>query len=375
MPELDPPSLLGGLSPAAFMRSYWQRRALLVRAAIPGFRGCIERRRLFALAGRDDVESRLIVRDGRHWSALAGPIAQARFAELPPRNWTLLVHGVNLHHAPADRLLRRFAFVPYARLDDLMVSHATPGGGVGAHFDSYDVFLLQGPGRRRWRISQQRNLALRRNSPLKLLARFEPSAQATLAAGDMLYLPPDYAHEGVAVDTCTTYSIGFRAPAAGELATAFLDWLRDRVQLDGRYTDARLRAAPYPARIPEGMQVHCARMLARIRWSDREARRFVGCFLTEPKPSIVFRALPRAWAPARFESEAARRGVRLDARTQMLYDAESIYINGEALARPRGSDAAMRRLANERALPPAKIPHAAVALLRRWHHHGYLDFA
>jgi 50S ribosomal protein L16 3-hydroxylase len=375
MPALDPPSLLGGLSPAAFMHRYWQRRALLVRAALPGFRGCIERHRLFALAGRDDVESRLVVREGRRWWVQPGPIARTCFAELPPRDWTLLVHGINLHHAPADRLLRRFAFVPYARLDDLMVSHAAPGGGVGAHFDSYDVFLLQGPGRRRWRVSRQRDLALRRNLPLKLLARFKPNAQATLSAGDMLYLPPHHAHEGIAVDTCTTYSIGFRAPATDELATAFLDWLRDRIQLDGRYSDAGLRVAEYPARIPEGMQRKCARMLARIRWNDREARRFVGCFLTEPKPSVVFRARTRALTPVRFASAAARHGLRLDARTQMLYDADNVYINGEALAWPGRDDAALRRLANERALPPTRIPPAALGLLRRWHHHGYLDFA
>jgi 50S ribosomal protein L16 3-hydroxylase len=375
MPALDPPSLLGGLSPAAFMRRYWQRRALLVRGALPGFRGCIERGRLFALAGRDDVESRLVVREGRRWSVQPGPIPRARFAELSARDWTLLVHGVNLHHAPADRLLRRFAFVPYARLDDLMVSHAAPGGGVGAHFDSYDVFLLQGPGRRRWRVSTQRDLSLRRDSPLKLLARFKPDAQATLAAGDMLYLPPDHAHEGVAVDDCTTYSIGFRAPAVDELATAFLDWLRDRVQLDGHYADAGLRVAEHPARIPQSMQRRCARMLARIRWNDTEARRFVGCFMTEPKPSVVFRAQARALTPARFASMAARRGLRLDARTLMLYDADNLYINGEAIAWSRASNAALRRLANQRALAPADIPQAALPLLRRWHHHGYLEFA
>src|SRR6266567_5729015 len=156
---------------------------------------------------------------------------------MPESNWTLLVHGVNLHVAAADALLRRFAFLSYARLDDVLVSYAAPGGGVGPHVDSYDVFLLQGEGRRRWRLgcrmsgqtSRQRDLRLDPTLPAKILSRFRPEAEYILDAGDMLYLPPSYAHDGVAVDACTTYSIGFRAPTAQELATAFLDWMRDSI--------------------------------------------------------------------------------------------------------------------------------------------------
>src|SRR5262252_1131975 len=220
--------LLGGRTPAVFLRRYWQKDALLIRAALPGFAGVLSARQLAALAMRDDVESRLVVRDGSRWSLTHGPFRRSDLRALPPRDWTLLVQGVNLHHRDADALLRRFDFVPFARLDDLMVSVAAPGGGVGSHFDSYDVFLLQGPGRRRWRYGRQRDLAVRPGLPLKILKKFAPRHRAVLGPGDMLYLPPSFAHEGVAIEPCMTYSIGFRAPAANELAVAFLDWLRDR---------------------------------------------------------------------------------------------------------------------------------------------------
>src|SRR5215471_1176355 len=205
MPVNATRALLGGLTPAAFLRRHWQKRPLLSRNAIAGFQGILSTSDLFELAGRDDVESRIVLRDRTRWSVEQGPFRRMHFRALPRRGWTLLVHGVNLHVQAADELMRRFAFISYARLDDLMVSYALPGGGVGPHFDSYDVFLLQGAGRRRWRIGDQRNLELRPGLPIKILARFAPADASTLSSGDMLYLPPGYAHEGVAIDECSTY--------------------------------------------------------------------------------------------------------------------------------------------------------------------------
>ena len=243
---MDTPSL--GTTSAAFMRTAWHRHARLVRAALPRFTGPFTRASLCALAARDDVESRLVVREGRRWRVEHGPFARRALAQLPARAWTLLVQGTNLVDARADALMRRFAFVPYARLDDLMVSYAAPGGGVGAHLDSYDVFLLQGFGRRRWRWGVPHDTRLRGGLPLKILARFSPTHEAVLAPGDMLYLPPNVAHDGVALDACTTYSIGFRAPAAWELGAAFLEHLADTLSLDGRYADPGLAPAMRPAR-------------------------------------------------------------------------------------------------------------------------------
>src|SRR5690242_15231179 len=190
MEKADSSRLLGGQTAAAFLARYWQKEALLVRGALPASTDVVDRDALFALAARDDVESRLVRRARGRYTLDDGPFRVRDLQRLPPRDWTLLVQGVNLHVDAGDALLRRFAFVPYARLDDLMVSYAVPGGGVGPHFDSYDVFLLQGVGRRRWQISSQRDLTLVPDAPLKILSRFRAGREWTLSTGDMLYLPP-----------------------------------------------------------------------------------------------------------------------------------------------------------------------------------------
>jgi 50S ribosomal protein L16 3-hydroxylase len=368
-------ALLGGLTPAAFLRRHWQKRALLVPQAMPGFAGCVSAPALFALAARDDVESRIVLRERARWSTLEGPFRKSVFKQLPAKGWTLLVHGVNLHLPSADALLRRFAFIPYARLDDLMVSYAVPGGGVGAHFDSYDVFLLQGGGRRRWCVSRQHDLSLRRGMPLKILARFHPSDNWTLGPGDMLYLPPDHAHEGVAVDTCMTYSIGFRAPTAQELGTAFLDWLRDNVAIEGRYADPGLVVTDEPARIGARMQTQCSAMLAAVRWDQTTVARFVGCYLTEPKPHVVFDRPRHPPTIRRFTLTAQRCGLRLDPRTQILYDGQSIYVNGASVAWPRGAGTVLKELANHRGIAGADLNGAtAFRVLHEWYCDGFLDF-
>jgi 50S ribosomal protein L16 3-hydroxylase len=375
MPPAVVTPLLGPRSPRAFLARYWQRRALLVRSAIPGFAGLFTREALAALATRDDVESRIVVRTGRRYELLHGPFRRADWKALPARNWTLLVQGVNLHSDAADALLRRFAFIPYARLDDLMVSYAAPGGGVGPHFDSYDVFLLQGLGRRRWRYGRQPDLALREGLPVKILRRFEPAHEAVLAAGDMLYLPPSIAHDGTALDACTTYSIGFRAASRTELAQAFLDFVRDRVDLPGRYADPGLRPTREPARIDAPMQRDATRQLAKLRWSARETARFLGEFLSEPKPSVFFEAPDPPGSLREFAAAARKRGVRLDRRSIALYDDDALYVNGEARAWPRGSKRALQALADSRALSPAQakgLGSGIIAALYDDYRHGYL---
>jgi len=367
--------LLGGLSPAAFLRRHWQKEARLVRGAVPGFAGLFDRRALVALACRDDVESRLVVRDGRRWSLAHGPFRARDFATLPARDWTLLVQGVNVHSRKADALLRRFDFVPYARLDDLMVSYAVQGGGVGPHVDSYDVFLLQGFGRRRWRYGRASDLALRKGLPLRILRRFAPTNDDVLSAGDMLYLPPQYAHDGVALDECTTYSIGFRAPAAQELATAFLDYLRDRVVLEGRYADPDLAPASEPARIDARMQRRVAAMLRGIRWDAATVAHFLGCMMSDPKDHVIF-ARPRApLSRTAFARRVATHGIELDPRTLLLYDERRVYANGDALMLEGIDAASLRALANGRALDArrcASLDPSTMELLHAWYRDGYL---
>src|SRR5713226_7152885 len=295
--------LLGGLTPRTFLRRYWQKRPLFVRGALPAFRGVVDEHALTALAARHDVESRLVERSGRRWNTAYGPF---KSISLKKTNSTLLVSGVNLHVGAADQLLRRFEFVPQARLDDVMVSFATRGGGVGPHVDSYDVFLLQGAGRRRWRVWGSDKKA------------FEYLAET----GDLLYLPPGWRHDGVALEPCFTYSIGFLAPRGAELGAAFLDWLHERGLPDAAYRDLRLAPATSPARIPGRMVEFAMQLLRRIRWSRADAQRFLGEYLTLPKAHVVFRTAPTP--PARGRSVA-----RLDLKTRLLYRGNRFFMNGD----------------------------------------------
>lgn len=374
MPRTPAPAI-AGLAPAAFLRRHWQKRSKLFRAALPGFAGPFSRNDLVALACRDDVESRLVVRARGRLAVEHGPFAPRRFASLPARGWTLLVQGANLVDERADALMHRFDFLPFARLDDVMVSYAAPGGGVGPHLDAYDVFLLQGFGRRRWRWGRQTDTSFRPGLPLRILARFEPTHDAVLGSGDMLYLPPGEAHDGVAVDACTTYSIGFRAALATEIAEAFLTRLAERIALPGRYADPDLAPTRTPARIPRSMQERVAAMLARIRVARSDVDAFLGAWLTEPKAQVTFARPPRALSPAAFAQAIARRGIRLDLGTQALYDTRSMYVNGESLRLAPSLRAALARLADRRTLGPresATLSREAIAVLNDWHRNGWL---
>jgi 50S ribosomal protein L16 3-hydroxylase len=337
-------TLLGGLSARTFLRRHWQKRPLLVRGALPGFSGVLGKSALLALARRDDAESRIVKRRGAQWDTTHGPFG----GEITLRsNSTLLVSGVNLHLPAADALLRRFSFVPQARLDDLMVSYATTGGGVGPHIDSYDVFLLQGPGRRLWRVWHG-------GKTLKYV----------LGPGDMLYLPPGLKHDGVALEPCFTYSIGFRTPRGAELGAAFLDWLHERGLPDARYRDPGLLPARDAARIPAELVLHSKKALDRIRWSKHDVEIFVGEYLTAPKPHVVFR-------PGKGSRPLARSRVALDPKTQLLYSGGHFFINGESLSLAGRKAKSLKDLADKRSGPGTALLGLA-PLIAQWHRAGYL---
>jgi 50S ribosomal protein L16 3-hydroxylase len=353
--------LLGGLSAQQFLRRYWQKRPLLVRGALPGFRGAATRAQLARLAARPDVEARLVERRGARWRVTHGPLACTTLR----RRSTLLVSGVNLHLAPADRLLRRFTFLPQARLDDVMVSWAAPGGGVGPHFDSYDVFLVQGAGRRVWRLQRPRAFRLVEGTPLKLIQDFEPDEEILAEPGDLLYLPPGWGHDGVALEDCLTCSVGLRAPQGAELAAAFLDYLHERGLPRAAYRDPQLRPARRSAEIPPALAAHAASVLGRIRWRRGEVGDFIGRYLSSPKPHVVFAHPRRTLARGAFARALRRRTVVLDARTQMLTLGARCFINGEQLAATR----ALRALADRRR---GRLPAALADPAYRWYLSGYL---
>lgn len=364
-----PLALLGGLSPQQFMRRHWQKKPLLVRQAFPGMVAPIDRSSLFALAATEGVQSRLVQHDAGRWRLKSGPFARRALPPLARREWTLLVQGVDTHQQACHDLLRAFRFVPDARLDDVMVSFATDGGGVGPHFDSYDVFLLQVHGQRRWRIGRQKNLALRDDVPLKILADFTPEQEWVLEPGDMLYLPPRYAHDGVAVGECMTCSIGFRAPAQGELARELLQRLADDADGDRLYRDPDQPAASHSARMPEAMLAFAQHALHTAVNDPQACARVLGEYLTEPKPDVWF-------GPP--EHAGSGQGVRLDRRTRMLYDDDHVFINGEGF-RAGGRDARlMRVLADSRALGAAdcaRLGADATQLLAEWQQAGWVHAA
>lgn len=367
-------TLLGGMTPREFFARHWQKRPLLVRRAWPGLHDPASVSDLFRLAAREDCESRLVVRHGERWTLEHGPLRRAHLRALPERRWTLLVQGLNQLHPAAERMLRRFAFAPYARLDDLMVSYAAPGGGVGPHVDSYDVFLLQGGGRRRWRIARGGDPTLDPRAPLKVLAHFRPQHEWVLAPGDMLYLPPGVAHDGIALEPCFTYSIGFRAPSARELGAEFLAFLQDHLRLpESRYADPDLAPTRTPGRLDDTFVERCARMLQKVRWSRADVVEFLGRHLTEPKPHVRFSPPRRPLAPVAFVHAVRRHGVALAPSTGMLYRTRRLFINGESFAAPPGERGALAALADRRALPPGtSITPAAAALLYTWYRAGYL---
>ena len=348
---------------------------MLARRALPERAGILQRSGLLELATRDDLESRLVQREGRRWRVRHGPFRRRELERLPKSGWTVLVQGVNHAVPAAQRLLDEFSFIPYSRLDDVMASYAPAGGGVGPHFDEYDVFLLQGEGRRRWRVSRQRDLELEPRAPLRILRRFRPASDWTLERGDLLYLPPRHAHDGAAVGgDCITYSIGFRAPSAQELGAGFLDYLQERLSLPGRYTDRGLRPVRRPARLDDGMVRKASAFLRRVRWNDGDVASFLGRHLTEPKAHVVFERPTRPCAQRAFAARLARRGARLALPTRMLFRGTTLFINGEE--RTVGPDAArlLARLADERGLAPrARVDRESAELLYDWYRAGYLQ--
>ena len=237
---------------AAFLRDYWQKRPLLIKNPWQSWQNPLSPDELAGLACEDHVESRLITQTCDDWNAEHGPLPETRFGELGKSPWTLLVQAVDHHVPDVAALIEPFRFIPNWRIDDVMVSYASDGGGVGPHFDHYDVFLIQGLGQRRWQIGRacDDQTALRSHEDLLLLADFEAVDEWILDPGDMLYIPPGIAHNGVAIGAdCMTYSIGFRSPSRKELIGNWCDDLLPDMTDDDRYCDPDLSVQENPGEI------------------------------------------------------------------------------------------------------------------------------
>ena len=369
-------SPLGDLSVEVFLRDYWQKKPLLVRNAIAKFKAPLGKSDVLTLARREEAESRLITRRGSAWQIEHGPFSPNSFRQPKDVLWTVLVQDVQHFSFEAHELLAKFNFIPRARIDDLMVSYAVTGAGVGAHFDSYDVFLLQGAGRRRWQISQQSDLRLKPDLALKILSHFKPTEEFVLETGDMLYLPPNIAHNGIAETECLTWSIGFRAPSKQELSIAFLDHLCDAPPLSGHYADPDLEPTRHPAHIDAAMQQRISHLLFDIQKATRDAqtiRRFIGCYLTEPKSHVIFDPPETPLSAGAFRKLAMRYGLELDLKTRILYDDEYIFINGAAHTPVPGAAPNLREFADQRLFSASAFAKIESKPMRAFLHDRYRD--
>ncbi|MEO9386434.1 ribosomal protein uL16 3-hydroxylase [Chromobacterium phragmitis] len=368
-------NLLGGMPPEQFLAEYWHKKPLLIKGALTDVGPHVDFAVLSELAQREEAESRLIEYKKGKWHLERGPFRASRFRRLADADWTLLVQGVNHHLPHIDDILWRFNFIPYARLDDLMISYAPPGGTVGPHFDAYDVFLLQVGGRKRWQISSQRDDDFIEDAPIRVLKDFRMEQEFVLEHGDMLYLPPHCAHYGVALEPGMTYSIGFRAPPAQELATQFLVYLQDRVCLEGVYADPDLKLQADPARIGDEMVEQVSRLLSGIHWDKSTVCDFLGHYLTEPKAHVFYDAPENELDEDEFAEALSSCALELDRKSQILFCDACVYCNGEKLAAADGDFADWRGFGNQRKLAAGEYSADMMDALYEGYLSGYWHFS
>lgn len=291
-------TLLGGLTVEEFLREHWQKKPLIIRGALPGFASPLSPEELAGLACEEETSARLILEKGgsRPWELRYGPFAEEEFMGLPEKHWTLLVQEVDRWVPDVAQILDIFRFVPNWRIDDVMVSYAPDGGSVGAHIDNYDVFLLQGLGKREWRIctTPMEEEDLVPDIDVSMLRDFEPDETYVLEEGDMLYLPPRIAHHGIAVGDSMTYSIGFRAPSHEEIISGYLGRVLEEMDPQVRYSDADLEPQDHPGEIRREA-LDRIREIVRKAITDEEIDRWFGYYVTEPKRGDVVIPPEESW--------------------------------------------------------------------------------
>lgn len=338
-----------------FLRRHWQRKPLLLRQALPDFRDPLTPEELAGLACEQEVESRLVFTGPDNWRLQQGPFAEQDFTSLPERDWTLLVQAVDHWVPEVKQLLQSVPFLPSWRVDDVMVSYATPGGGVGPHFDYYDVFLIQGQGSRIWRTGQRCTAQdeLRTDSGLKLLQTFKTHAEYELHSGDVLYVPPGVAHWGISNDDSLSYSIGFRAPSLADMLIGFGDHVADTLSSDQRYVDPPLPVAPASGEISDAALLQARKSLLKLLADPRTLVQWFGSTMTQPRHADSIE--PRRKLTAAMLSATH---YRLHPASRVAWHAAGdellVFADGEHSSWPDSS--ALRALCQRLALPGAQIP-------------------
>jgi len=342
--------ILGKISNDVFLKKYWQKKPLLIRDAIKNFKSPITEKDLFRIAQNEKAISRLIEFKRGIWQVKYGPFKKLDLPKKINTPWTILVQNMN-HHLPfAESFLNLFKFIPYARLDDLMVSFATKKGSVGPHFDSYDVFLFQAKGEREWKISEQKKFSLDKKSAIKIITNFKVKNTWILKPGDLLYLPPNVGHWGVSQsDDCLTYSIGFRASGTFEIQSKFLDFIQDNLitNKNDLYRDPNLNLQKNPAEINSNMIKKIQRIVNQLRWNTNSINNFIGQLLTEPIEGAVFETSKSMTAEV-FIKDLIKKPLKLNPKTRMLFIKNNFFINGELIEADKKSIMYLKQLANDR---------------------------
>lgn len=357
MTAIAPLQHLGELDIETFMRDYWQRKPCLFRAAFADFEEVIEPDELAGMACDDEVESRLLVTDPNsgQFELSHGPFDESLFGELPASHWSLLVQGVDQWVPEAADLVERFRFIPSWRLDDLMISYSTPEGGVGPHYDNYDVFIIQARGRRRWEIGghyTEQQAEFLPNQPVRILKHWQPEQSWDLEPGDMIYIPPRVGHNGVSLsDECVNYSVGYRAPHANELLRHLAGFCEQHSPDELRYNDPDLGFRTDSGEITDVDLQRVQQLLRSVIENPPQLKRWWGELVTEPKdPQLDHCAEP---LPEE-EIEAALHQAKQVRRCEGIRFAYSIeddvcllFINGEQHPLDTSTSELVKQLCNQ----------------------------
>lgn len=374
------PHMFGDISPVQFLRDYWQQKPLFVKNAVPEPATLLDGDDLAGLALEEHVESRIVLRhdDGR-WELRRGPFTEKNLQLLPEKNWTLLVQAVDHYLPELAELLERFNCLPNWRIDDVMVSYAVDGGSVGPHYDSYDVFLIQGKGTRRWQIGPPASdCDLLPHPDLRILAKMNMTEEFLCEPGDLLYLPPQLSHHGIAQGECMTYSIGFRAPSDRELLDNFCSALIESIPEQQRYGDAGIKPAIHPGALTAQAIKTLRSRINDLVQEPGALEDFLGRALSEPKYQDHAPDTPaKSWAKSALAQALTKTSVvRRDEASRFLLLPDmltpALYVNGERLA--PGSDGtwlqAATLIADHRLIDPLSLrkllddKHAATLILQ-----------
>lgn len=284
-----PCTFAGDIPVETFLREYWQKKPLLIRNAFPGIQSPLTPDELAGLACEDDANARIVFEQHEqgHWHVLHGPLNEDDFSNLPEKNWTLLVTDVDKHVPAARELIGHFRFIPDWRIDDLMISYAPEGGSVGPHTDAYDVFLIQAQGQRRWMLNQDFDDTCLQGTELRILEHFTATQDWILNPGDMLYLPPNIAHYGIAMNECMTCSVGFRAPSISNMVSEYAECLAADIDRSLRYEDPDLVCQQSPAEISPDALKRIRSIIAEHLTVDNERLvRWFGEFSSESRSGL-----------------------------------------------------------------------------------------